>query len=69
MTPRQQVEKVLSSLIETFPSGNDFHIPYMERMVQEESISMEMAMILTHIIENENCVYIVKADGTLKILE
>jgi hypothetical protein len=28
-----------------------------------------MARIITEIIENENCVYIVKTDGTLKILE
>jgi len=28
-----------------------------------------MARIITEIIENPNCVYIVKTDGTLKILE
>jgi hypothetical protein len=28
-----------------------------------------MASMITKIIENPNCVYIVKADGTLKILD
>ena len=29
----------------------------------------KMASMITKIIEDPNCVYIVKADGTLKILE
>jgi hypothetical protein len=38
-------------------------------MIFHGRMDIRMATILSRIIENPNCVYIVKTDGTLKILE
>jgi hypothetical protein len=69
MTPQQHVEKVIEKCLEVFPSDGDRHVDVFSDMIFKGSMDERMARILSHIIENPNCVYIVKADGTLKILD
>ena len=69
MTAQQHVEFVIEQCLETFPPDGDAHVHAFGNMIFDGVIDIKMANILTHIIENPNCVYIVKTDGTLKILE
>ena len=50
------------------PNGKE-HRKFFQNLVKQGSIPENMASIIVRIIENPNCVYIVKSDGTLKILE
>ena len=45
------------------------HRKFFKNLVSKGSMPENMASMITKIIEDPNCVYIVKADGTLKILE
>ena len=50
------------------PNGKE-HRKFFQNLVKQGGIPENMASIIVRIIENPNCVYIVKTDGTLKILE
>ena len=69
MTPQQHVETVIEKCLNVFPPDGDAHLDTLSELVFNGSIDVKMATILTHIIENPNCVYIVKADGTLKLVD
>lgn len=69
MTAQQHVEFVIEQCLESFPPDGDAHLDTLSDLVFNGSMDVKMATILTHIIENPNCVYIVKTDGTLKILD
>lgn len=69
MTPQQHVERVIEKCLDVFPSDGDRHVDTFMNMIFDGSMDIRMAEMLSHIIENPNCVYIVKSDGTLKILE
>ena len=69
MTPQQHVETVIEKCLNVFPPDGDAHVHAFDNMIFDGVIDIKMATILTHIIENPNCVYIVKTDGTLKILD
>ena len=69
MTPQQHVERVIEKCLDVFPSDGDRHVDTFMNMIFDGSMDIRMAEMLSYIIENPNCVYIVKSDGTLKILE
>jgi hypothetical protein len=69
MTPQQYVETVIEKCLNVFPPDGDAHLDTFGELVFNGSMDVNMATILTHIIENPNCVYIVKADGTLKLVD
>ena len=69
MTPQQHVEQVLEKCLSVFPSDGDRHVDTFMDMIFNGHMSKEMAGILSRIIENPNCVYVIKKDGTLKVLD
>ena len=69
MTPQLHVERVLTRCFEVYPPNGKEHRKFFQNLVKQGSMHENMASIIVRIIENPNCVYIVKADGTLKILE
>ena len=69
MTPQHQVERVLKRCFEVYPSNGKEHRKFFQNLVKQGSMHENMASIIVRIIEDPNCVYIVKSDGTLKILE
>ena len=69
MTPQYQVERVLKRCFEVYPANGREHRKFFNNLVKQGSMHENMASIIVRIIENPNCVYIVKTDGTLKILE
>jgi len=69
MTPQYQVERVLKRCFEVYPPNGKEHRKFFQNLVNQGSMHENMASIIVRIIENPNCVYIVKSDGTLKILE
>ncbi len=69
MNPQQHVESVLKRCFEVYPPKGRKHRKFFKNLVSQGSMPESMASMITKIIENPNCVYIVKADGTLKILE
>lgn len=68
MTPQLHVERVLTRCFEVYPPNGKEHRKFFKNLVKQGSIPENMAIMIVRIIENPNCVYIVKADGTLKIL-
>jgi hypothetical protein len=69
MNPREHVERVLKRCFEVYPPKGRKHRKFFKNLVKEGSMPEKMASMIVRIIENPNCVYIVKSDGTLKILE
>tara|TARA_R110000851_G_scaffold35690_1_gene93691 strand:- start:1135 stop:1347 length:213 start_codon:yes stop_codon:yes gene_type:complete len=69
MNPQQHVNTVLERCFEVYPPKGKRHRKFFKNLVSKGSMPENMASMITKIIEDPNCVYIVKADGTLKILE
>ena len=69
MNPQLHVENVLKRCFEVYPLKGRKHRKFFKNLVKQGSIPENMASIIVRIIEDPNCVYIVKSDGTLKILE
>ena len=69
MTPQQNVETVIEKCLSVFPPDGSEHVDVFSDMIFHGRMDIRMATILSRIIEDPNCVYIVKSDGTLKILE
>ena len=69
MNPQQHVNTVLERCFEVYPPKGKQHLRFFKSLVKNGSMPESMASMITKIIEDPNCVYIVKADGTLKILE
>ncbi len=69
MNPQLHVENVLKRCFEVYPPSGKEHRKFFKNLVKQGGMPESMASMITKIIENPNCVYIVKADGTLKILE
>tara|TARA_R110002020_G_scaffold348997_1_gene562668 strand:- start:7271 stop:7480 length:210 start_codon:yes stop_codon:yes gene_type:complete len=69
MTPQEHVETVLKRCFEVYPPKGKKHKKFFKKLVKQGSMPESMASMITKIIEDPNCVYIVKADGTLKILK
>ena len=68
MNPQLHVETVLKRCFEVYKPKGKEHRKFFKRLVEQGSMPENMASMITKIIEDPNCVYIVKADGTLKIL-
>ena len=68
MTPQLHVERVLIRCFEVYPPNGKEHRKFFKNLVKQGSMHENMASIIVSIIEDPNCVYIVKSDGTLKIL-
>ena len=58
----------MTRCFEVYPHNGQEHRKFFKNLVKQGSIPENMAIMIVRIIENPNCVYIVKADGTLKIL-
>jgi hypothetical protein len=69
IAPQEHVERVLERCFEVYPPNGRKHRKFFKNLVKEGSMPESMASMITKIIEDPNCVYIVKADGTLKILD
>jgi hypothetical protein len=69
MTPQHHVERVLKRCFEVYPPNGKEHRKFFQNLVKQGGMHENMASIIVRIIEDSNCVYIVKSDGTLKILE
>ncbi len=69
MNPQQHVNTVLERCFEVYPPKGKRHRKFFKNLVSKGSMPESMARNISKIIEDPNCVYIVKADGTLKILE
>ena len=69
MNPQEHVERVLKRCFEVYPPRERQHRKFFKNLVRQGSMPENIASTIVRIIENPNCVYIVKADGTLKILE
>jgi len=69
IAPQEHVERVLERCFEVYPPKGKQHRRFFKSLVKNGSMPESMASMITKIIEDPNCVYIVKADGTLKILE
>jgi len=59
----------LKRCFEVYPPNGKEHRKFFHNLVKQGSMHENMASIIVRIIEDYNCVYIVKSDGTLKILE
>jgi hypothetical protein len=66
---QEHVERVLKRCFEVYPPKGRQHRKFFKNLVKEGSMPEKMASMIVRIIENPKCVYIVKADGTLKILD
>ena len=69
MNPQEHVERVLKRCFEVYQPKGRQHRKFFKNLVKQGSMPENMASMIVKIIENPNCVYIVKTDGTLKILE
>lgn len=66
---RENVNRILTKCFAVYPPDGREHRKLFKRMVKDGSMPELMSVTLTRIIEDPNCVFIVKADGTLKILD
>jgi hypothetical protein len=55
--------------LQVYPPNGKNHRKFFKNLVDQGSMPEKMASMITKIIEDPNCVYVVKDDGTLKILE
>jgi hypothetical protein len=69
MNPQHHVETVLERCFEVYPPNGKKHRKLFKGLVKQGSMPENMASMITKIIEDPNCIYVVKADGTLKILD
>ena len=69
IAPQEHVERVLTRCFEVYPPKGKEHRKFFKSLVRQGSMPENMASMIVRIIENPNCVYIVKSDGTLKILD
>jgi len=69
MNPQQHVNTVLERCFEVYPPNGKRHRKFFKNLVSNGSMPENMASMITKIIEDPNWAYIVKTDGTLKILE
>tara|TARA_R110001632_G_scaffold48685_5_gene122541 strand:- start:444 stop:653 length:210 start_codon:yes stop_codon:yes gene_type:complete len=69
MNPQHHVETVLERCFEVYPPKGKEHRKFFKSLVKQGSMPESMAGVIVKIIEDPNCVYVVKSDGTLKILE
>lgn len=69
MNPQHHVETVLERCFEVYPPNGREHRKFFKGLVKQGSMPESMARNISKIIEDPNCVYVVKADGTLKILD
>ena len=69
IAPQEHVERVLTRCFDIYPPNGKEHRKFFKSLVKQGSMPENIASTIVSIIENPNCVYIVKADGTLKILE
>jgi hypothetical protein len=69
MNPQHHVETVLERCFEVYPPKGKEHRKFFKSLVKQGSMPESMAGMIVKIIEDPNCIYVVKADGTLKILE
>ena len=69
MTPQLHVERVLTRCFEVYSPNGKEHRKFFKNLVKQGSMPENMASMIVRIIEDPNCVYIVKTDGTLKILD
>jgi len=67
--PQQHVNTVLERCFDVYPPKGKKHKKFFKRLVRQGSMPEKMASMITKIIEDPNCVYTVKVDGTLKILK
>tara|TARA_R110002126_G_scaffold174539_2_gene323119 strand:+ start:532 stop:753 length:222 start_codon:yes stop_codon:yes gene_type:complete len=65
--PQKHVEMVLKRCLEVYPPKGKKHHKFFKSLVKKGSMPETMANMIVKIIENPNCIYVVKADGTLKI--
>ena len=69
IAPQEHVERVLTRCFEVYPPKGKKHRKFFKNLVRQGSMHENMANMIVRIIEDPNCVYIVKSDGTLKILD
>ena len=69
MNPQHHVETVLERCFEVYPPNGKKHRKFFNSLVKKGSMPERMAGVIVKIIEDPNCIYVVKSDGTLKILE
>ena len=69
MNPQHHVETVLERCFEVYPPNGKKHRKFFKGLVKQGSMPEIMASMIVKIIEDPNCIYVVKSDGTLKILE
>ena len=69
MNSQEHVERVLTRCFEVYLPKGKRHRKFFKNLVKQGSMPENMASMIVRIIENPNCVYIVKADGTLKVLD
>ena len=67
MNPQKQVEIVLKKCLEVYPANGKKHNKFFKSLIKDNSITEEMANVITKIIENPNLNYKIKANGLLKI--
>ena len=65
--PQQYVETILKKCLEVFPPNKKKHNKFFKSLVDNGYIPKKMSKMIIKIIENPNCNYTVKSDGTLKI--
>ena len=69
MNPQHHVETVLERCFEVYPPNGKEHRKFFKGLVKQGSMPEIMASMIVKIIEDPNCIYVVKSDGTLKILD
>tara|TARA_R100001463_G_C3544514_1_gene222588 strand:- start:152 stop:370 length:219 start_codon:yes stop_codon:yes gene_type:complete len=65
--PQQHVKTILKECLNVYPPNGKKHNKFFKNLVDNGDIPEKMAKIIIKIIEDPNCNYKVKADGTLKI--
>lgn len=62
---QRHVKRIIKNLTREYPPSGKKHIKFFKELVDNKEIPVEMAAVLTHIIENPNCNYNIKKDGGL----
>ena len=65
--PQQYVETILKKCLEVYPPNGKKHNKFFKTLVDNGDIPEKMSKMIIKIIENPNCNYTIKSDGTLKI--
>jgi hypothetical protein len=64
---QRHVKGVIKKLLKRFPPHGKKHTSFLYKLLEERLISSEMAVVLTHIIENPDIKYKIFSNGTLSI--